>query len=606
MAATPPSTVASTTTVPVVEIDAEALSVARGTANEAAFDAISLEPISPIPTDVDALTAARLDSGAAAATPIPLGGSVLLSIPVGPPPDDDSIPGVLHLHDDGSFVLIPAPYDADTGTVSVSVDSFSDFFGGWWSPLNWAEEAIQLTQGAVDFVADWVTGRTDPPECRNDAPGWATVTTSEAASVHVCTQSNPAEDGTERVEVFIKSNRSTMQAITLPTGADYVWLESQPDWFRPFSSWIAADISPLSFDQSPSIVTLFGGESMSFGFTRPTVDSDVEVRAFMSEPQIVANHALGLLGGLEGDTVLLMTAATYACTAEITGIDLPSVGPPPSNVAEALEVGVKCGLDLLADPELLAETLKVIAEEVGADGELAAEFVRTRVPESVADLADVLLKAIDVGGAVVRVFDGVFDSVAEGQIALSLAAVEVEDVCSDSRVGADLEADVQSLEVEACEAGWAYVDPGGPGDVQFIAQLVDDRWQPAIYFPSPLCRDEVNNLGVPAVVADLVRWACETTPAPPPPPPPPPAPDPARCLSVDEATQILAVSFPDIDGVSIDYCDGTIAVGGPDDFWAVWRNDGGTWRLQFYTFSGSELCSILASEDPNNSFGGWC
>ena len=592
-----------TEAVQVTDVNAQGLSVVRGSANMASFDEISLSPISPIPNDVVALTSGRLDSGARATTPTPLGGSVLLSIPVGPPPDDDSTPGVLHRHDDGSFVLIPAPYEAESGTVSVWVDSFSDFFGGWWNPVNWAEEAIQLTQGAFDFMSDWVTGRTDPPQCNNDPPAWATVTASEAASIHVCMQSNLREDGTERVEVFIKSNRSTMQAITLPTGLDYLWFESQPEWFRSISSAIAADLLPFASPQSPTIVTLFGGESMSFGFTRPTVDANIEVRALMSEAHIVANHALGLIGGLKGDTVFLMTAATYACTAEITGINLPSVGPPPSNVAEAVDVGVKCGLELLAQPELLAGLLRVMAEQVGADGELAADFVKSHVPESVAKLAGNLLTAINAAGVVVRVFDGVFDSVAEGQITLLLSAAEVDSVCSSARLATDLGLDVQSVEVRACEAGWAYVDPGGMGDVQFIAHLVDDRWQGAIYFPSPLCRDEVNSQGVPAVVADLVGWACQTTPTLPSPPEPA---DPAACLTVEEATQLLAESFGEVDGVSIDYCDGTIAVGGPGDFWAVWRYDSGAWTLQFYTFSGSELCEILASEDPNNSFGGWC
>ena len=76
--------------------------------------------------------------------------------------------------------------------------------------------------------------------------------------------------------------------------------------------------------------------------------------------------------------------------------------------------------------------------------------------------------------------------------------------------------------------------------------------------------------------------------------------------NIKVATPNARTRFGEVDGVSIDYCDGTIAVGGPGDFWAVWRYDSGAWTLQFYTFSGSELCEILASDDPNNSFGGWC
>ena len=427
----------STSAVTVVEPDATYpvaptsrfgnFAVSPGTVDAEALDSIELDLLDGVPVDVQALTSGCLDFGVAAKASGPLGGSVRLTLPIEAPPSDDSVPGVLHLRDDGTYALIPALYDDSTGTVSVWVDSFSNFFSGWWNPFNWVEEAIRIVGGAVDFIADWVTGRSDPPRCNNEAPDWGSVTVVEAASLHVCVQANARSDGTERVEVFIKSNRSTMQAVTIPTGVDYLWVESQPDFFRPVSSAIAADISfgtPIEqivdIQSSPQIVTLFGGESMSFGFTRPTGDIDVEIRAFMSEGQIVANHLLGLIGGLEGDDVLMMTLATYACTANISGIDLPAVSSPPTSIPEAIEVGTKCGLTLLSEPEIMTGVIGTIAEELGFDANEFTQFVASKLGGSTQQLAKRLLSAINVTGAAVRVFDGIFDSVAEGLITLRL------------------------------------------------------------------------------------------------------------------------------------------------------------------------------------------
>lgn len=396
--------------------------VVAGGADPVVVDQVRVRRFDEVPATVAALTSARLDSGVSVTVDGGLGGSVVVSIPVSEPPSADVIPGVLHLHDDGTFTLIPALYDADAGTVTVTISSFSDLFGGWWNPLNWAEEAIQVVQGAYDFAADWVTGRTDPPACGDDPPDWASVATLELSSFHVCSQSNTRGDGTERVEIYIKSNRSTMQTVTIPAGIDYLWVETQPDWFRPVSGWIASDITPTNgwIVTTAQAVTLFGGESMSFGFTRPTVDTDVEVRSFMSELQIVANHALGLIGGLEGDAALAITLAAYACTSQISGIDLPSVSSPPDSLPEVVDVIAKCALELISEPELFAGIVREIVEQASLDGDQAADFVLSRIPDGVSELARALLRAINVAGAVTRVFDGIFDSVAEGQLSFEL------------------------------------------------------------------------------------------------------------------------------------------------------------------------------------------
>ena len=62
----------------------------------------------------------------------------------------------------------------------------------------------------ADWGVDWATGRTDAPEPCGTAPypwfGGSGVPPDGA--FHVCLDKNPRDDGTERVEVKIKSNRA--------------------------------------------------------------------------------------------------------------------------------------------------------------------------------------------------------------------------------------------------------------------------------------------------------------------------------------------------------------------------------------------------------------
>lgn len=139
-------------------------------------------------------------------------GALQVRLDVPKPPTDDAIPVAVHRGTGGRVRIEPALWAPAASQMVVWATSFSDRWGAWSDPRNWAEEVSQAGQGAFDFVADFLTGRTDPPACRKDPPGWASVTTNEVSSLHVCPQSNPAADGTERFELFLKSNRQTAQA----------------------------------------------------------------------------------------------------------------------------------------------------------------------------------------------------------------------------------------------------------------------------------------------------------------------------------------------------------------------------------------------------------
>lgn len=414
----------------VFEFDADRVLATAGQASLAAGSTFGLTndhidmSVVDVTDELADLTGASLAAGVEVDADVAFNGAVQLTLPLPEPSDTDAVPGVLHVHDDGSHTVIPGLYDESANTITVFATEFSDFFGGWWNPLNWAEETVQGVQGAYDFVADWVTGRTDPPACADDAPEWVSVTTQEVSSLHVCVQSNAANDGSERFELFLKSNRSTMQMVTIPTDTDFVWVQGQPEWLRPLLRDALAD------GERPQAVVLFGGQSMSIGFSRPLLDADLDVRAYQTDTQVIANQLLGVLGGVEGEGALAAALTVRACLGELSGFDLPSASGPVEKFEESAEAIVKCSIGLLANPELAGRTVKESLELAGSASDLANQ-AGTYVQQHAAGLkgtAEAFLKVINVGGAVTRAWDAIFDAVAEGRITATLSGHQPDDV----------------------------------------------------------------------------------------------------------------------------------------------------------------------------------
>lgn len=117
-------------------------------------------------------------------------------------------------------------------------------------------------------------------------------------------QSNPADDGAEWVELFLKSNRNGLQLLALPSVTkDFVWVEDQPDWIRPvFAAFVGVDPFGGGLDPATNIL-LTGGGSMSVGFRRPEFDMDFDMRSYLTWPLIIANPVADLLGGLDPATI---------------------------------------------------------------------------------------------------------------------------------------------------------------------------------------------------------------------------------------------------------------------------------------------------------------
>lgn len=348
-------------------------------------------------------------------------GALQVRLDVPKPPTDSAVPVVVHRGADGRVSIEPALWDPGTSQMVVRASSFSDRWGGWVDPRNWAEEVVQGGQGAFDFVADFVTGRTDQPACRKDPPGWASVATSEVSSLHVCEQSNPATDGTERFELFLKSNRQTVQLVTIPTvELDYVWAEHLPDGDRRLLTALAG-VDP------GSNTLLLGANAMSLGFRRPPVKSEsFDVLAYQGVPRIIiVNPVFAFLGDLLLEELMGVMAAVAKCQAEAAGINVARLDRTPDDTrldANFLESMVRCAFGVIQHPDLAVDVVREVAAKIGVRDSAGLSKVETAL-HSLAPTANRIANGLDrVGPALTNLWDNVFDNLADGRITVTLTA----------------------------------------------------------------------------------------------------------------------------------------------------------------------------------------
>ena len=257
---------------------------------------------------VDA-TVERLASGAAdapgefvpAAAPVDIRvefGSVAGPVTVelaGEAPPDGATPVVLHRNEAGVWESSRA--DFVDGVYRVEAMSFS-----WYWP-GWVEDGVEWVGGAIDSGWDWLTGRTDPPEnCSTEPPyEWVAGTGAPPdGAYHVCYSENRPANGSERVEVRIKSNRALAMWVIVPRqGADYVWVEG--------STWDTVGPVMTQVSGASSDAVLLGpGRTLTVGYQRPVeLGSELEffayqdaVSQFASLLQRHAGEVVGEVGAL--------------------------------------------------------------------------------------------------------------------------------------------------------------------------------------------------------------------------------------------------------------------------------------------------------------------
>lgn len=165
----------------------------------------------------------------------------------------DLLPVDAHQQADGTWELTPVT-TLDDGSWQVQASSFSLHMPGWFNPSKWFKPVLDWMSGAA-------FGTTDPLACDN-APNWGSVSNTTVV-VHTCAQSNPDKDGSDRLEVKIKSNRGYWLQVQVPGNPQYVWVEHQP-W--PARQWLA---NRVGMDPN-KVVLLAPGATMTIGYPRGT------------------------------------------------------------------------------------------------------------------------------------------------------------------------------------------------------------------------------------------------------------------------------------------------------------------------------------------------
>ena len=234
-----------------------------------------------------------------------LQGLLQLSIDVSTGPTD-AVPVVLHL-DESKRWSLEQP-EAEGSVMTLWAGEFSFRLFGWIRPADW----VNAVGGVADSIFDWAVGRTDPPpDCTPDDPyPWVSAGgTVATGAVHACALRNPRPDGTERVEIKIKSNRTYYQWVHLtPRQYDYLWVEGLPIETRR----ALAIVTPNGDYQY--VVLLAPGKTMTVGYLRP-VGSSADLRFDVSpDATTLAMSALAKALG-EIETTEMATIALHCIGA---------------------------------------------------------------------------------------------------------------------------------------------------------------------------------------------------------------------------------------------------------------------------------------------------
>jgi hypothetical protein len=402
-----------------------------------------------------------------------LDGQLEVRLELPPEPSDEAIPVVLHVLDNGTVQVEPGLWDPEANEVITFTNRFSRRFPGWMNPVEWAETIYDNARESTDFVVDFLTGRTDPPACLDDAPPWASATKREMSSVHVCLQDL---DGTgERTVLVLKSNRNTAQLISLPTALGEPEIDDQPPWMRGALAWAARWPFPTDVEGRTSRV-LTGGSTMRLTVEQPRVGLEYEIRSDQTLLIAIVNAILVGLGLADQD-VIGAVVASYQCMSGFTNADPWALDVVPTQFENGdafLRSALGCAFELLQEPERIIGLADEALLGAGAAADVRTDARRwlERNLERVAPLAKRLGKALNKAGLVIAGWDAFFDAIAEGRTVLHLTGTAPAPVTAEEV--ADLHrpfGDGLDRMLEPCRRFWegaSYEDFGYTADTNTL------------------------------------------------------------------------------------------------------------------------------------------
>ena len=214
----------------------------------------------------------------------------------------DALPVVLHKPDGGDWETKTVSRTAE-GVPYLSTKDFSPNLFGWIPIPNWVREL-------ADSFADFTTQRTDARPCGGPAaPGWSSVD-KRTTLVHLCSITN-----TNRAEIQVQSNRRFYQWVSVPAGADYVWVEDQPDPLRRV-------IAKVTGHDAGGNVLLAGNGRFTAGYQQPGQTEQKTFNAYLDAWSAGLSVGMSVLG--------LDPRTKVSSAAWIAAKCIPSLSPFPS------------------------------------------------------------------------------------------------------------------------------------------------------------------------------------------------------------------------------------------------------------------------------------
>ena len=361
-------------------------------------------------------------------------GKFLLTLDTSSEPSAQHIPGVWRVDEQGRGILIPGYWDSEEQTISVSTAEFSIFLVAWLFSDDWRNkvaEGWEWVVNAADDVFDNLTGRTDPPECSDVKPHWISVEKIEATSVHVCLQSVTSPEAQLAAQIHLRSNRSSLQVVTIPNDADAVEVQWHPDWLWP----IVGDISlaldrqlaeAITGDASPAL--MLSGSNIKYSLYRPVSSTMLQTHVTRTAVLDLINLTLAALGLSELDSFLLVIAlAVYSCVPNIINT-VENFSELASNLPNYVWVSLTCLGSLLSSPDRTADGIGRLLGNVGVKGDSVAktaEWTRSLLNVGkIAKIANTANKITSGITAAVTVWDMVVDRASLGLIEINLYGSE--------------------------------------------------------------------------------------------------------------------------------------------------------------------------------------
>ncbi|GAA1569242.1 hypothetical protein GCM10009827_108790 [Dactylosporangium maewongense] len=163
------------------------------------------------------------------------------------------------------------------GVPYLSTKEFSPNLLGWIPIPGWVRDL-------ADSFADFATQRTDARPCGGPAaPGWSSVD-KRTTLVHLCSIANA-----DRAEIQVQSNRRFYQWVNVPAGADYVWVEDQPDLLR-------RAIAKVTGHDIGGNVLLAGNGRFTAGYKQPAQTAKKDFNAYIDAWSAGLSVGISVLG----------------------------------------------------------------------------------------------------------------------------------------------------------------------------------------------------------------------------------------------------------------------------------------------------------------------